>query len=139
MSLDYLCSWQVQVSVLGAYMRIFGVPSVQSCGTLSISASYFVFVNGRYRKSRFVCVGVGPGFVSTSSASIRSNASHPVGPHGPLAKKTVNWAPIDWLREVLTQFAKQFVNAVTVPPLVGCVVRSLVVVIIIIIIMSHLS
>ena len=31
-------------------------PSVQSCCTLSISASYHVFVYGRYRKSRLVCV-----------------------------------------------------------------------------------
>ena len=42
--------------VLGEYMRIVGVPSVQSCRTLSISASYHVFVYGRYSKSRLVYV-----------------------------------------------------------------------------------
>ena len=38
------------------YLRILGAPSVQSCCTLSISASYHVFVYDRYRKSRLVCV-----------------------------------------------------------------------------------
>ena len=45
---DSLCTWQVQVAVYYA-------PSVQSCCTLLISASYSVFVYGRYRKSRLVC------------------------------------------------------------------------------------
>ena len=39
--------------VLGGYLRILGAPSVQFCCTLSISASYHVFVYGRYRL--FVC------------------------------------------------------------------------------------
>ena len=34
-----------------------------------------------------LCVVVGPGFISTSPAFIRSSASHPVGPHGRLAQK----------------------------------------------------
>ena len=40
-SLDYLCLWQVPVSVYCAkwILRILGAPSVQSCCTLSISAS----------------------------------------------------------------------------------------------------
>ena len=38
------------------YMRILGALSVQSCCTLSISASYYVFSCGTYRKSRLVCV-----------------------------------------------------------------------------------
>ena len=42
--------------VLGGYLRILAVPSVQSCCTISISASYHVFVYGRYRKSRLVFV-----------------------------------------------------------------------------------
>ena len=42
--------------VLGGYLRILGAPSVQSCCTLWISASYCVFVYGTYRKSDlFVC------------------------------------------------------------------------------------
>ena len=46
----YLCI------VLDEYLRILGVPSVQSCCTLSISASYCAFVYGRYLKSRLVGV-----------------------------------------------------------------------------------
>ena len=42
--------------VLGGYLHVLGAPSVQSCCTISISASYRVFVYGRYRKSRLVCV-----------------------------------------------------------------------------------
>ena len=37
-------------------LRILGAPSVQSCCTLLITASYRVFVYDRYRKSRLVCV-----------------------------------------------------------------------------------
>ena len=62
---------------------------------------------------------VGPGLVSTSPAFVRSSASHPEGPHGRLAQKTVYRAP-----KGSTQFAQQFVTAVTAPPIVGCVVWS---------------
>ena len=37
---------------------------------------------------------VGPGFVTTSPAFMRSSASHPTGPNGRFVKKTVNRAPI---------------------------------------------
>ena len=37
---------------------------------------------------------VGPGLVSTSPAFVSSSASHPVGPHGRHAQKTVKRAPI---------------------------------------------
>ena len=39
-------------------------------------------------------VVVGPGLVSTSSAFMRSIASHPSGPHGHLAQKTVIGPPL---------------------------------------------
>ena len=52
-SLWCVCS---HVGVFGGYLRILGAPSVQSCCTLSMSASYRVFVCDRYRKSRLVCV-----------------------------------------------------------------------------------
>ena len=44
--------------VFGGYLRILCAPSVQSCCTLWISASYSVFGYGRYRKSILVCVRV---------------------------------------------------------------------------------
>ena len=68
-------------------------------------------------------VVVGPAFVSTSPAFMRSSASHPAGPHGRIVQKTVNRASLLG-REISTQFAKQFVTAVTTPPLVGCVIWS---------------
>ena len=36
---------------------------------------------------------VGPGLVSTSPAFVRSNASHPAGPHGRLAQKNSESGP----------------------------------------------
>ena len=41
-----------------------------------------------------LCDVVGPGFVSTSPAFMRSSASHPAGPHDRLAQQTENRAPI---------------------------------------------
>ena len=67
---------------------------------------------------------VGPGLVSTSPAFVSSSASHPAGPHGRHAQKTVNRAPIAGGRGGSTQFAQQLESAVTAPPLVGCVVWS---------------
>ena len=57
-SLDTLRRWQVKVSVycarrISAHLKF---PRVQSCYTLSISASQLVFVCGRYRKTRLACV-----------------------------------------------------------------------------------
>ena len=68
---------------------------------------------------------VGPGLVSTSPAFVSSSASHPAGPHGRHAQKTVNRAPIAGGGEVRTQFAQQLETTMTAPPLVGCVVWSL--------------
>ena len=50
-------SYMYLYSVIVGYLRILGAPSVQSCCTLWISASYIpVFVYGRYCKYRLVCV-----------------------------------------------------------------------------------
>ena len=89
--LDPLCIWQIQVFiVLGGYLRILSAPSIQSCCTLSTSSSYRVLVCSRYGKSRlFLCVVVGPGFVSTSPAFMRSSGSA-----WPACPETVNRAPI---------------------------------------------
>ena len=55
---------------------------------------------------------VGPGLVPTSPAFVRTSAKN--GKSGPHC----------WWQEDATQFAQQFVTAVTAPPLVGCVVWS---------------
>ena len=48
----------------------------------------------------FVCVVVGPGFISTSPAFTRSRASHPAGQHGRLAQKNSKSGSHCWGREV---------------------------------------
>ena len=67
---------------------------------------------------------VGPGLVSTSPAFVSSSASHPAGPHGRHAQKTVNRAPIAGGGGVRHNLHKQLETTVTAPPLVGCVVWS---------------
>ena len=46
-------------------------------------------------------------------------------PHGRLAPKTVNLAPLPGDERFLTQFAQQFLTAVAAPPLVYCAVWSI--------------
>ena len=60
--------------VLGGCLRLLGAPSVQACCTLSISASYRLWQISHIQTC--LCV-FGPGFVSRSSAFMRSSASHP--------------------------------------------------------------
>ena len=62
----------------------------------------------------FLFKAVRPGLVSISPAFVSNSASHPAGPHGRHAQKTVN-------RGDSTQFAQQLESA---PPLVCCVVWS---------------
>ena len=52
----------------------------------------------------FVCVFVGPRFVSTSPAFMRSSASHAAGPHGRFAQKNGISGPHCWGQEGWTQF-----------------------------------
>ena len=72
MSPDSLYRLQVQVSIYYARQISAHLSQIQTC----------------------LCVVIGPGFDSTSPDFIRSSASHPVGPHGRLAQKTVNRAPV---------------------------------------------
>ena len=121
MSLDSLCRWQVQVSVYCAWR----IPAHLRCTQCSILLhlmdicflTCICLWQISHIQTRLFSV-VGPGLVSTSPAFVSSSASHPAGPHGRHAPKTVN-------REGSTQFAQQFLSAVTAPPLVGCVVWRL--------------
>ena len=122
MSLDSLCRWQVQVSVYCAWR----IPAHLRCTQCSILLhlmdicflTCICLWQISHIQTRLFSV-VGPGLVSTSPAFVSSSASHPAGPHGRHAQKTVNRG-----REGSTQFAQQFLSAVTAPPLVGCVVWS---------------
>ena len=122
MSLDSLCRWQVQVSVLcladtcpSEVHPVFN--PVAPYGYL-LPNMYFLWQISQLQTCLFKVVG--PGLVSTSPAFVRSSASHPVGPHGRLVQKMVNRAPLQGAG-LFDTFAQQFVTA---PPLVGCVVWS---------------
>ena len=108
--------------VLGGYLHILCAHSVQSSCTLYQLPYLNLFIENISQIQNCLCVFVGPGFVSTSPAFMRSSASHPVGPHGRLAKKPGKSGPHCWGREGSTQFAHQFVIAVTAPPLAGCII-----------------
>ena len=118
-----MCRWQVQVSVYCAWR----IPAHLRCTKCSILLHLmdicFLTCICLWQISHiqtFLFEVVGPGLVSTSPTFVSSSASHPAGPHGRHAHKTVNWG-----RGGSTQLAQQLESAVTAPPLVGCVVWSL--------------
>ena len=77
--------------MLGGHLCILGAHSVQSCYTISISASLPCICVWQISQIQ-TCWSmiVGPGFVWTSPAFTRSSASHPVVPNDRFAKITVN-------------------------------------------------
>ena len=127
MSLNSLCRWQVQVSVYCAWRIPAHLRCTQCSILLHLMDICFLTCICLWQISQiqtFLFKVVGPGLVSTSPAFVSSSASHPAGPHGRHAQKTVNRAPIAGGRGGSTQFAQQLETTVTAPPLVGCVVWS---------------
>ena len=128
MSLDSLCRWQVQVSVYCAWRIPAHLRCTQCSILLHLMDICFLTCICLWQISQiqtFFFKVVGPGLVSTSPAFVSSSASHPAGPHGRHAQKTVNRAPIaGGGGGGSTQFAQQLETTVTAPPLVGCVVWS---------------
>ena len=107
-SLDYLCRWQVQVSVYCARR----IPAHLRCTQCSIMLHLidicFLTCICLWQISQFqTClrVVVGPGLDSTSPACMRSIANHPAGPHGRLAPKNGHRVRAAG-REGSTQFAQ---------------------------------
>ena len=104
-SLDYLCIWQVQVSVNGA-RRIHAHLRCTQCSILLhlIDICFLTCISLWQISQIQTClrVVVGPGLVSTSLAFMSSIASHLAGPRGRLAQKTVIGPPLLGS----TQFAK---------------------------------
>ena len=94
---DYLCIWQVHVSVYCGG-RIPPHLRCTQCAILlhliDIVPCICLWQISQIKTS--LCVVVGPGFVSTSPAFMMSSASHPAGPHDRLAPPTVNLATIAW-------------------------------------------
>ena len=85
----------------GEWMRELGVPAHLRCTQCSILLHLmdicFLTCICLWQISQiqtFLFKVVGPGLVSTSPAFVSSSASHPAGPHGRHAQKTVNRAPI---------------------------------------------
>ena len=88
--LDFLCRWQVQVSVYCARR----IPAHLRCTQCSIMLHLIdicfltcICLWQILQIQTCLRVVVGPGLVSTSLAFMMSIASHPVGPHGRLAPK----------------------------------------------------
>ena len=127
MGLDFLGRGQVQVSVYCSW-RILAHLRCTQCSILShlmdicFLTCICLWIISQIQT--YLCVFVRPGFVSTSPAFMRSSASHPTGQHDRLPIKNGKSGPHCWGREISTQFAQQFVSAVTAPPLVGCLVWS---------------
>ena len=94
MSLDYLCRWQVQVSVycawrIPAHLRCSILLHLMDIGFLTCICLWQIS-----QIQTFLFRVVGPGLVSTSPAFVSNSASHPAGPHDRHAQKTVNRTPI---------------------------------------------
>ena len=126
--MDYLCRWQVQVSVYCAWRIPAQLRCTQCSILLHLMDICFLTCICLWQISQiqtFLFKVVGHGLVSTSPVFVSSNASHPAGPHGRHAKKNGKSGPHCWGRGGSTQFAQLLESAVTAPPLVGCVGWSL--------------
>ena len=96
-SLDYLCLWQVQVSIYCARRIPAHLRCIQCSFLLHLIDICILTCICLWQISQIqTClrVVVGPGLVSTSPAFMRSIAIHPAGPHGRLAQKTVIGPPL---------------------------------------------
>ena len=126
MSLDYLCRWQVQVSVYCAWRIPAHLRCTQCSILLHLMDICFLTCICLWQISQiqtFLFKVVGPGMVSTSPAFVSSSASHPAVRMTGMPKNSKS-GPHCWGRGGSTQFAQPLESAVTAPPLVGCVVWS---------------
>ena len=125
-SLDSLCTWQVQVSVYCATRIPAHIRCTQCSILLHLIEICFLTCICLWQISLIqTCLRmvVRPGLVSTSPAFMRSIASHPAGPHGRLAKNG-NRAPIAGGGRGRHNVHRACQTAVTAPLRVGCVVWS---------------
>ena len=96
-SLESLCRWQVHVSVYCAKLHPVHLMCTHCSIMLHIIDICFLTCICLWQISQiqtFLCVVVGPGLDSTSSAFMRSIASHPASPPCRLAKKTEIGPPL---------------------------------------------
>ena len=103
-SLDSLCRWQVQVSVYCTWRIPAHLRCTQCSILLHLMDICFLTCICLWQISQIQTLlfkVVGPGLVSTSPAFASNSASHPAGPHGRHARKTVNRDPIAEVRHNL--------------------------------------
>ena len=97
MSLDFLCSRQVQVSEYCAWRIPAHLRCTQCSILLHLMDICFLTCICLWQISQiqtFLFRVVGPGLVSTSPALVSNSANHSAGPHGRHAQKTVNRVPL---------------------------------------------
>ena len=128
MSLDSLCRWQVQVSVYCAWR----IPAHLRCTQCSILLHLMdicfltcicLWQISHIQTRLFICCRTWIGLDITRFREQQRQPSS--GSAWPACPKNGKSGPHCWGREGSTQFAQQFLSAVTAPPLVGCVVWSL--------------
>ena len=125
MSLDYLCRWQVQVSVYCAWRIPAHLRCTQCSILLHLMDICFLTCICLWQISQiqtFLFKSCRTWIGLDITAFVSSSASHPAGPHGRHAQKNGKSDPHYWGRGGSTQFAQQLETTVTAPPLVGCVV-----------------
>ena len=124
MSLDSLCRWQVQVSVYCAWR----IPAHLRCTQCSIMLHLIdicfltcicLWQISQIQTFLFKVVGLDITRFCEQHCQPSSGSAWPACP------KNFKSGPHCWGRGGSTQFAQQLESAVTTPPLVGCVVWSL--------------
>ena len=85
-----MCKWKARYRciVLGGYQCSILLHLMDICSLICICLWHISQIQTYWFKV------VGHGLVSTSPAFVSSSASHPAGPHGRHAQKTVNQAPL---------------------------------------------
>ena len=87
------CAWRIP-----AHLRCTQCSILLHLNIFSISMDICFLTRHCFKQISQIQTGlfdvVGPVLVSTSPAFVRRSGSHPEGPHGQLAPKTVNPAPI---------------------------------------------
>ena len=122
MRLDSLCRWQVQVSVYCSWRIPAHLRCTQCSILLHLMDICFLTCICLWQISQiqtFLFGVVGPGLVSISPAFVSNSGSA-----WPSCPKNGKSGPHCWGQGGSTQFAQQFEFAVTVPPLVCCVIWS---------------
>ena len=117
----FLCRCQIQVSVYCARQIPMNIRCTQCSILLHLIDICFLPCICLWMISQLqtcLYVVVGPGFVSTLPAFMRSIASHSAGPHDQLPPQNGKSGLHCWARHVSTRFTQQLAKTV------GCVVYS---------------